>query len=52
MTSVGVDAELDELGELLDPHAATPAARRATALTATSFLVPGNLLVIFVFLSS
>jgi len=38
MTSVGVELELDELGEVLDEHAATPAARTATALTATSFL--------------
>src|SRR5580700_5946012 len=49
MINVGVAADFDELGELLDePHAATPAARMATALTATSFLGPRNLLIIFV----
>jgi len=48
ITSVGEEFEFDEPepDEVLDPHAAAPVARTATALTATSFLVPGNLLVI------
>jgi hypothetical protein len=43
--------EFDEPVELLDPHAAAPAARRAAAVTAASFLWPRNLEIIFVFLS-
>jgi len=35
--------EFDEPVELLDPHAAAPAARRAAAVTAASFLWPRNL---------
>jgi hypothetical protein len=47
MVSVGEEFELDEVpDEVLDEHAATPAARTATALTATSFLGPSNLLLI------
>jgi len=47
IVSVGEEAdELDELGEVLDEHAATPTARTATALTATSVLGPRNLLII------
>jgi hypothetical protein len=46
IVSVGEELELDELGEVLDEHAATPAARTATALTATSVLGPRNLLII------
>jgi hypothetical protein len=41
--------EVDEPVELLDPHAAAPAARRAAAVTATSFLWPRNLEIIFDF---
>jgi hypothetical protein len=41
--------EFDEPVELLDPHAAAPAARRAAAVTAASFLWPRNLEIIFVF---
>src|SRR5215468_5725686 len=48
IVSVGEELELDELGEVLDEHAATPAARTATALTATSVLGPRNLLIISV----
>src|SRR5215472_18296723 len=43
--------EFDEPVELLDPHAAAPAARRAAAVTAASFLWPRNLEFILVFLS-
>src|SRR5690242_12751122 len=43
--------EFDELVELLDPHAAAPAARSAAAVTAASFLWPRNLEFILVFLS-
>jgi hypothetical protein len=46
MTSVGEELEPDEPDEVLDEQAATPAARTATAVTATSFLGPGNLLII------
>ena len=47
IVSVGEEFdELDELGEVLDEHAATPAARTATAPTATSGLGPRNLLII------
>src|SRR6185437_4652548 len=45
------DFEPDELVEELDPHAAAPAARMATAVTAASFLWPRNLEIILVFLS-
>src|SRR5437899_326600 len=44
--------ELGEPVELLDEHAPAPAARRAAAVTAASFLWPRNLEIIFlVFLS-
>src|SRR5690349_24213062 len=43
--------EFDEPVELLDEHAPAPAARRAAAVTAASFLWPGNLEIIVVFLS-
>jgi hypothetical protein len=43
--------ELDEPVELLDEHAPAPAARRAAAVTAASFLWPRNLEIIVVFLS-
>src|SRR5215831_1512135 len=43
--------EFDEPVELLDPHAAAPAARRAAAVTAASFLWPRNLEIILGFLS-
>jgi hypothetical protein len=51
MTSVLEEPELfDPVVEVLDPHAAAPAARRAAAaLTATSFLGPVNLEIILVF---
>jgi hypothetical protein len=49
MTSVLDEPELfDPVVELLDPHAPTPAARRAAAVTATSFLGPINLEIILV----
>src|ERR1700746_376205 len=48
MVSVGEELALEEPDEVLDEHAATPAARTATAVTATSFLGPRNLLIIFV----
>src|SRR5215469_15948354 len=49
MTSVLEEPELfDPVVEVLDPHAAAPAARRAAAaLTATSFLGPVNLEIIW-----
>jgi len=40
--------ELDAPVELLDEHAPAPAARRAAAVTAASFLWPRNLEIIFV----
>jgi hypothetical protein len=43
--------EFDDPVELLDEHAPTPAARRAAAVTAASFLWPRNLEFILVFLS-
>src|SRR5213080_3090001 len=43
--------EFDEPVELLDEHAPAPAARSAAATTAASFLWPGNLEIILVFLS-
>ena len=43
------DFEPDVPVEELDPHAAAPAARRAAAVTAASFLWPGNLEIIFGF---
>jgi hypothetical protein len=43
--------EFDEPVELLDEHAPAPAARRAAAVTAASFLWPRNLEIILVFLS-
>src|SRR5690349_21648174 len=43
--------EFDEPVELLDEHAPAPAARRAAAVTAASFLWPRNLEFILVFLS-
>jgi hypothetical protein len=47
MTSVCADPDPDEPGEVLDEHAAAPAASRAAAeVTATSFLGPSNLLII------
>jgi len=48
MTSVLEEPEPDELvEELLDEHAPAPAASRAAAVTATSFLGPINLEIIF-----
>src|SRR5216683_3282870 len=41
--------ELDAPVELLDEHAPAPAARRAAAVTAASFLWPRNLEIIFGF---
>src|SRR6267154_1832862 len=41
--------ELDAPVELLDEHAPAPAARRAAAVTAASFLWPRNLEIIFWF---
>jgi hypothetical protein len=41
--------EPDAPVELLDPHAPAPAARRAAAVTAASFLWPRNLEIIFSF---
>jgi hypothetical protein len=55
MTSVLAEPdELDEPDEpeLLAPQAATPAVRRAAAVTAASVLGPGNLGIICRFLSS
>jgi len=50
MTSVLDEPEPDDVGvEVLDEHAPAPAARRAVAVTATSFLGPINLEIMFVF---
>src|SRR5258708_9099418 len=48
MTSVLEEPEPDGVVEVLDEHAPAPAARRAAAVTATSFLGPSNLEVISV----
>jgi hypothetical protein len=40
---------VDPVVEVLDEHAAAPAASRATAVTATSFLGPINLEIILIF---
>src|SRR5215468_8937906 len=50
MTSVLDEPEPDDVGvEVLDEQAPAPAARRAVAVTATSFLGPISLEIIFVF---
>jgi hypothetical protein len=41
------DFEFDVPVELVDEHALAPAARRAAAVTAASFLWPGNLEIIW-----
>jgi hypothetical protein len=52
MTRVLDEPEPDDVAvEVLDEHAPAPAARRAVAVTATSFLGPINLEIIWFFLS-